>query len=215
MKNNNNLDHTILFNYENNDINKLIEQITKFGIIEDIDDKNLFDSKIEFEQKLVKDWLNNKNFKSELLYRKSRDGFKPKDFHDRCDNKGITITFIETMKEYKFGGYRELQLDQKKIFKKVKSTFIFSFNNKEKYLPRNDNDSFFCGSGYGPVFGCVQADIALGLDSLDKGECFQSEENTFLSERILTNGDEERKTKEVEVFKIIKNIKYNLHINSI
>ena len=32
MKNNNNLDHTILFNYENNDINKLIEQTTKFGI---------------------------------------------------------------------------------------------------------------------------------------------------------------------------------------
>ena len=32
MKNNNNLDYTILFNYENNDINKLIEQITKFGI---------------------------------------------------------------------------------------------------------------------------------------------------------------------------------------
>ena len=110
MKNNNNLDHTILFNYENNDINKLIEQITKFDIIEDIDDKNLFDSKVEFDQKLVKNWLNNRNFKTDLLYRKSRDGFKPKNFHDRCDNKGITITFIETMEGYKFGGYTELQL---------------------------------------------------------------------------------------------------------
>ena len=125
MKNNNNLDHTILFNYENNDINKLIEQITKFGIIEDIDDKNLFDSKIEFEQKLVKDWLNNKNFKTDLLFRKSRDGFKPKDFHDRCDNKGITVTFIETMKEYKFGGYTELQLDQKIYLKKINQLLFF------------------------------------------------------------------------------------------
>jgi len=184
MKNNNNLDHTIQFNYENNDINKLIEKISNIGKIEDIDNKNLFDSKIEFDDKLVKKWLDNRHFKTELLYRKSRDGSKRKDFHDRCDNKGITITFIETMKGYKFGGYTELQWDQKNIFKKDESTFIFSFNNKEKYLPRNDNDSIFCGSGYGPVFGCAQADIALG--SLDKGQCYKSNYNTFLKDRVLT-----------------------------
>ena len=69
IKNNNNLDYDIQFNYENNDIYKLIEEISKLGKIEDIDDKNLFDSKIEFEQKLVKIWLDNKNFKAELLYR--------------------------------------------------------------------------------------------------------------------------------------------------
>ena len=70
IKNNNSLDHSIQFIYENNDINKLIELIKKLGKIEDMKDKNLFYSKIEFEQKSVKIWIDNKNFKAELLYRK-------------------------------------------------------------------------------------------------------------------------------------------------
>ena len=86
IKNNNSLDHSIQFIYENNDINKLIELIKKLGKIEDMNDKNLFDSKIECEQKLVKIWLDNKNFKAELLYRKSRDGSKSEEFYHRCDN---------------------------------------------------------------------------------------------------------------------------------
>ena len=86
IKNNNSLDHSLQFIYENCDINKLIEQIEKIGKIEDMNDKNLFDSKIEFEQKSVKIWIDNKNFKAELLYRKSRDGSKSEEFYHRCDN---------------------------------------------------------------------------------------------------------------------------------
>ena len=163
----------------------------------------MFDSKIEFEQKLFRDWLNNKKFKSELLFRKSRDGSKPEDFHNKCDNKGNTITIIETTKGNKFGGYTELQWDKSEKFKKDKSTFIFSLNNKEKYLPRNNNDSIYCSSSYGSVFGCDQADIAWGYNNLNKGQCYKDKTNTFLSDRILTNGDEFWETKEVEVFKII------------
>ena len=203
IQNNNNLEHIIEFFYENNKFNNLIEDISNIDKIIDNNNKIFFDSKIEFDQKLVKDWLNNKNFKAELLFRKTRDGSKPKDFHERCDNKGITITFIETKKGYKFGGYTELQWNSKEQFQKDKTTFIFSFNNKEKYLPRNNNDSIYCGSNYGPVFGCSQADIALGPDSLGEGQCYKDKTNTFLADRILTNGDENWNVKEVEVYKII------------
>ena len=72
IKNNNNLNQTIQFNYDNYDINKLIEQISTTGKIEDNNNnETLFDSKIEFDQNLVKEWLNNKKFKTELLYRKT------------------------------------------------------------------------------------------------------------------------------------------------
>ena len=203
IKNINNAEHIIKFNSQSDDTEKLIEQISKFGNIEDeYDNKSLFDSRIEFEQKLFKDWLNNRKFKSELLFRKSRDDSKPEDFHNKCDNKGNTITIIETTKGYIFGGYTELQWDQSNSFKKDKSTFIFSLNNKTKYLPRNNNDSIYCGSNYGSVFGCSQADIALGLGNLNKGECYKDKTSTFLSELILTNGDLKWETKEVEVFKI-------------
>jgi hypothetical protein len=96
----------------------------------------LFDTKIGFDEELVKSWLNNKNFKAELLFRKTRDGSTPKDFHNKCDNKGITLTIIETTKGYKFGGYAELPWNMLSGSPYDKSAFIFSFNNKKKYGQR-------------------------------------------------------------------------------
>ena len=145
--------------------NKLLDKIKNFGTFGSFDDK-LFDSNIIFQQNLIKGWLNNRKFVSELLFRKSKDGTNLKDFHDKCDNKGTTITFIETSKGYIFGGYTELQWDTSEKFKKDKSTFIFSMNKKQKYIARNENDSIYCSKGYGPVFGFGQADIA--VNSLTK-----------------------------------------------
>ena len=88
------------------DINKIIEMIKKFG---NIKIPKIFDSKIEFDEELFKSWLDKKHFKAELLFRKTRDGSSFYDFHNKCDNKGITVVFIETTKGYKFGGYTELQ----------------------------------------------------------------------------------------------------------
>ena len=203
IKNSSSLEHIIKFNYKSEDTDKIIEQISKLGYIEDEYDNNcLFDSKIKFDQKLFKNWFDNRNFKSELLFRKSRDGSKPEDFHNKCDNKGNTITIIETTNGYIFGGYTELEWDKSEKFKKDNSTFIFSLNNKKKYLPRNDNDSIYCSSSYGSVFGSGHADIAWGPDSLDKGECYKDSTCTFLFDRILTNGERYWKTKEAEVYKI-------------
>ena len=83
----------------------------------------------------------------------TRDGSNPSDFHNRCDNKGTTIVFIETTKGYKFGGYTELQWDKSEKSKKDNSTFLFSFDHREKYTARNNYESIFCGSNEGPRFG--------------------------------------------------------------
>jgi len=117
-------------------INQFVENIKIFGYI----NSKIFDSKIEFKEDLAKTWLNNREFNSELLYRKTRNGSTPNDFHNRCDNKGITITFIETTKGYKFGGYTELQWDNSGV-KTDKSTFIFSINKNQKFTARNNNYS--------------------------------------------------------------------------
>ena len=178
----------------------LLDIIKQFGNIEEKKSK-LFDSKIDFDEDLVKLWLNNREFKTELLFRKTRDGSTPKDFQNKCDNKGITIIFIETTKGYKFGGYTELQWDDHDGYKKDKSTFIFSFNNKEKYLARNDNESIYCSSREGPRFGCGWPDIYL-YRSLNKGQSWDDYRNTFLLGRKLTNGEEFWDVKELEVYKI-------------
>ena len=194
----NDLKINIKFFPQEEGINKLLDSIKNFG---DIRTKK-FASKIELDEKLVESWLNNREFKSELLYRKSRDGSTPVDFHIRCDNKGITITFIETTNGYKFGGYTELPWDQSNSNKKDKSTFIFSFNNKQKYTARNNNDSIGCYSTNGPRFGCGWPEIYF-YNTLDKGQTYDHESCTFLRNKLLTNGKQNFDVKELEVYKII------------
>ena len=40
-----------------------------------------------------------------LLYRGSKDGFRPVDFHNKCDNKGPSLTIIKSKAGKVFGGY--------------------------------------------------------------------------------------------------------------
>ena len=150
---------------------------------------------------MIETWLNNRKFEVELLFRKSRDGSTPNDFHNKCDNKGITITFIETTKGYKFGGYTELEWDKSEKNKKDKSAFLFSFNNNQKYTNRNENGSITCCSNEGPRFGYIYPEIYLPK-TLDKGQSFDNESSIFLRNRLLTNGEEYWDVKELEVYKI-------------
>ena len=195
----NSLNSEFSFISNEDEINQLFKIINNFGNIKD-NSINIFDSNIEFDQNLVRTWLNNRNFKSELLFRKTRDGSTPNDFHNKCDNKGITITFIETTKGYKFGGYTELKWN-KSGGKKDKSTFIFSFNNKEKYLARNNNNTIGDHNNEGPRFGCSYLEIFL-YQTLNKGQSWNTPSCTFIEGRKLTNGEEFWDVKELEVFKI-------------
>ena len=123
--------------------------------------------------------------------------------HNKCDNKGITITFIETTKGYKFGGYTEHQWDDKSGHLKDKSTFLFSFNNKEKYTARNNNYTIYCGPNYGPWFGSNSHPEIYMINSLNQGRSYDdSSYNTFVLGRKLTNGEEYWDVKELEVHKI-------------
>jgi uncharacterized coiled-coil protein SlyX len=44
-----------------------------------------------------------------LLWRGTRDGFGAKDFHDRCDGHGPTVTIVQTTEGWVFGGYTPLR----------------------------------------------------------------------------------------------------------
>ena len=179
-------------------INKLLDSIKIFGEISG----KIFESNIDFDEYLLKSWLNNKKFKAELLYRKSRDGSTPKDFHNKCDNKGITITLIETTKGDIFGGYTELPWDTSGSFKKDKSIFIFSFNNKRKYIARDDNPTIYSDYNEGPRFGGGYPEIYF-INTLNKGESSNNSGCIFVEGRVLTNGYQFWNVKELEVHKII------------
>ena len=187
---------------EEEKFNQLIESLKKIGKI-NID--KMFNSLIDFDEKLVKLWLNNREFTTELLYRKTSDGSKSEDFHKKCDNKGITITIVETTKGYIFGGYTELNWDSRSGSRTDNSTFIFSFNNKEKYTAKNTNTSIYCGSSYGPYFGYIGYPEIYFDQNLDLGGAYNTSQNyTFLPEgKTIANGDNNWNIKEIEVHKIL------------
>ncbi|GET02107.1 hypothetical protein GLOIN_2v1868410 [Rhizophagus clarus] len=70
-------------------------------------------------------------YKFELLLRGSRDGFTPKKFHELCDGKHNTVTFIKIKKTKEIiGGYNPLKWESSSSFGETEESFIFSFKNK-------------------------------------------------------------------------------------
>ena len=43
-----------------------------------------------------------------MIFRGTKNGFRAKDFHEKCDNKGPTITIVQDVKGYIFGGYTSM-----------------------------------------------------------------------------------------------------------
>ena len=175
-------------------------------MVNDLKNKNIetkiFNSKIEIDETLVKLWLNNRKFSANLLFRMSQDGDDAEIFHRKCDNKGKTLTFIETECGLRFGGYTELEWDKNSGNKKDDSTFIFSFNYKEKYTKRNDNYSIGCYPNEGPKFGWGPQIGFLNGKNLKKGSSLKSDDNSFVLNNRFSNGKEKWITKELEIYQI-------------
>ena len=178
-------------------INNLEEKII------DLNSKDsLFNSKIKINESLVKSWLNNRKFNATLLFRMTEDGNDFNTFHQKCDNKGKTITFIETQDGLIFGGYTELEWDSYSKEKYDNSTFIFSFNYNEKYTKRNNSYSIYCFKGKGPTFGWGPQIGFEKFKDLTNGLSFKSDDNSFVLNNKFTNGKACWNTKELEIYQI-------------
>ena len=97
--------------------------------------------------------LFNKKIKSyELIFKASKDGFKAKDFHKKCDYKSNTVTFILTKEGKFFGGFTDYWWDSESDAKAGSNGFIFSLNNKEIFYNIDLKFNIRCIADYGPIF---------------------------------------------------------------
>ena len=98
--------------------------------------------KQDFEK--ISKWINPKQlYTFELLFKKTRDGDTAKIFHELCDNKGSTVTIIETTVGLKFGGYKFDSWDCKG-WKRNSNDFLFSLDfNKVYNIKDKTKDSSF------------------------------------------------------------------------
>ncbi|KAK8807388.1 hypothetical protein WA158_004147 [Blastocystis sp. Blastoise] len=140
--------------------------------------KTLFriSSLLSYQQSIqLSQWLGlNKKWK--LLYKASRDGFTSSDFHRCCDNKGGSLTIIQSINDdghmYLFGGFTTVTWNADSViggWGEDDDAFIYTLTNPHKvpatrYPIRNHLFAIYSDIEYGPTFG---TNIKLG-DEMNK-----------------------------------------------
>ena len=180
----------------------------------------VFDSLIlnsfKMENDLFKMFCVGDEYRCELIYRASRDGFEASSFHAKCDNKPATYTIIRTTNGCIFGAFTSVAWDSKSGFKAdPDEAFIFSLVNldaKPVYFRVKDNDkqSIFCKAHLGPTFGNGH-DIMICNNSNTSTESFSDLGSSYMLElahfdygsakaQSFLAGTRNFQTAEIEVF---------------
>ncbi len=164
----------------------------------------------EYIQKLL-GWSGYK--KMELLFRGTKDGMNSNSFHNKCDNKGPTISLIKSDKGYIFGGYTPISWCTDNNTKYDSSAFLFTLKNVYNTAPTKFGNpksySIYCNSNYGPTFGggydiCIPSDFLEG--SPYSGFPYSYNDSLGYGKAIFTgnSNSENFKLHEIEVFKLLK-----------
>ena len=191
-------------------VNKISKIMEKNEIILDskIINKN---EEIDFVINRLKQNLNYKVLKFNLLYRASRDGDAISIFHSKCDYKTKVLVLYYTIKEVRFGGYTEIGFDSSKTYKNDMNSFLFSINNRKIYNAKGE-EQIVCFDDSGPSFG--HCDVAIYL--YDDIPILSKQNKTHLTNFDITsfeglnsceinNGEKYFNLKELEVFQIVLN----------
>ena len=163
------------------------------------------------ENELICNWIApNKIIEAKFLYRASIDGDSSKDFHNKCDNKGMTICFFKLGNGSRIGGFTSISWSMNGGSKRDPNAFIFSMDNKEKYSLRNKNgNSVFHSNKNGPMFwnGINVGDIIVKQDCLVRDSGIQIfnqtyETSVFKLIGVQSDGCKLMKLEDYEVFQI-------------
>lgn len=106
----------------------------------------------------------------QLLYSGRRDGMTPAAFHEKCDNKGPTLTLIRSDNGYTFGGYSGVSWARNGLYAECASAFLFAVTSPHGYVTRfplkqsSTSYAVYGLTSMGPAFGNV--DMALRSGSL-------------------------------------------------
>lgn len=133
-----------------------------------------------FERKLLLSFIreidtSKKYFYPIMLYKAKVDGDNSQTFHDKCDNKGATLTIVKSKKGRRFGGYSSISWDKSKSsYSSDGKTFLFSLDTRECY--KNDSGYYtYHDNSYGPCFGYTNSSGYFDL-SISNG-CLNNQNN--------------------------------------
>jgi hypothetical protein len=161
-----------------------------------------------------------------LLWRGSRDGFQPRDFHSRCDGHPNTLTLIQDSDGNIFGGFTPVEWESRTWNEQMweqnncpkadgsLKTFLFTLKNPSGLAPRKfslkpdwNRSAIYCDKDQGPVFG-LEGDVTIRSNCNTSSSSYANYfGHTFLNdtglpgETFLT-GSSSFRVKEIEVFEL-------------
>ncbi|KAL3815635.1 hypothetical protein ACHAXA_006910 [Cyclostephanos tholiformis] len=185
----------------------LQHQLEVFGILPMIEmpDSNIIKDQDRFI--ILHDWLKEDDSEGGffLLYRGSCDGLTNRAFHSKCDNKGCTLTIIETTCGMVIGGYSNTSWScSGSSSRAANKAFLFVLSGSDILSPckmklENENDlhATYHNLQYGPTFGGGHDMMVDDCDvDFNIGSSF--------SYHPGSNPDGEYTIKEMEVFQVTK-----------
>ena len=168
--------------------------------------------KNEKEKEALKNWISSIGTISNinLLYKASKDGDDLISFYEKCENKGATISLIQTTKGRRFGGFSRAEwILPKNDYMNYKDTtaFLFSLDDLKKYKILRPEYAIACYH-FGDFLVYGNNNDYKGIFLTNDFNGFRGSEN--LSSRVYDvssdfclSGEDKFSIEEVEVFQII------------
>ena len=181
----------------------LQHQLELFGLVPTVSlpDSNIINNNGHWE--ILHDWLKEDGSDGEfsLLYRGTRDGLSGPAFHSKCNDKGCTLTIIETTDRKVIGGYSNAPWSSSGNWTAANKSFLFALSCSigisspcKMKLRRVSGECAICNhSSCGPVFGC-------GCDMRVQGSNVTLEPGNTYHPGSLPSGS--YPIKEIEVFQV-------------
>lgn len=152
---------------------------------------------------LILSWMPKKVKNFELLYDSIKDGSNAGAFHKKCDAKKPTITFVKTKKNRRFGGYTEKTWNESNGNYIVdENAFLFSIDEKEKYIVSQPKYSIYNNAIYGPTFGGAH-DLYISNFCTQNNESYSSGRDYKLKSKYALNGENNFIVESYEVYHVI------------
>lgn len=109
------------------------------------------------DQLQMNKWLEGDK-KYTILYKASRDGCCATTFHNRCNNRGPTVTLLYNTYDSVFGGYTSVSWRSVGGYQTDVKAFLFRLYNYANWSPakmpvRNSSYSIYDVASSGPTFG--------------------------------------------------------------
>ena len=163
------------------------------------------------EYSYVRSWLDAKyrSQKPKLLYRGERDGMNATSFHQKCDDKGPTITFLKVKSSknpsevHVIGGFAGESWKSVCDWIQASEGFIFSITKKIKcsLIPGCENRALCGNDTYGPIFGESDLHVTPGFSKVTLTQKSYSESSSIRSHSGANNSSDFQLV-EIEVFSI-------------